>query len=136
MEPSNFTNTNSSDLIATAVVKMIPGVFKDANSSSEAMPEIDFDRFNPLKSQAFFTISTLAILSCFAGGFFLCCERIGRRQSVVNVPMANISTEAGGEAQVGEGEGPPPLRGVLTTSPGSAPRPRSSSPPERTGLSV
>ena len=105
MPPSNFTN--SSDLIATAVVNMIPGVFKNANSS-EVMPKIDFDRFDPLTSQVFLTISTLAILSCFAGGFFLCCERIGRRESVVNVEMANISTEAGGEAQVGEG---PPLRG-------------------------
>ena len=112
---SNFTN--SSDLIATAVVKMLPGVLNNANSS-EAMPKIDFDRFDPLKSQVFLTISTLAILSCFAGGFFLCCERIGRRQSVVNVPMAEFSAEAGGEAQVGEG---PPLRGVPTTSPGSAP---------------
>ena len=106
MPQSNFTN--SSDSIATAVVKMLPGVFKNANSSSEAMPEIDFDRFNPLVLQVLFSISALAILSCFAGGFVLCCKRIGRRESVVNVEMANISTEAGGEAQVGEGEGPPP----------------------------
>jgi len=134
MEPSNFTNTNSSDLIAGAVVKMLPGVLNNANSS-EAMPKIDFDHFDPLKSQVFLTISTLAILSCFAGGFILCCNRIGRREGVVNIPMANISTEAGG-AQVGE-EGPP-LRGVpVPIIPGSAPSdPRSSYPPEQPELIV
>jgi hypothetical protein len=110
MEPSNFTNTNSSGSTAVFSFSILPVVFPNAANSSGAMPKIDFNRFDPLKSQLFFTISTLVILCCFAGGFFLCCERIGRRQSVVNVSMANISTEAGGEAQVGEGEGPPPLR--------------------------
>ena len=103
MEPSNFTNTNSSGSTAVFSFNILPVVFPNAANSSGAMPKIDFNRFDPLKSQLFFTISTLVILCCFAGGFFLCCERIGRRQSVVNVSMANISTEAGGEAQVGEG---------------------------------
>ena len=115
MEPSNFTNTNSSGSTAVFSFSILPVVFPNAANSSEAMPKIDFDRFDPLKSQLFLTISALAILTCLGFGFSLCCDRICIRESVVNnIPMANISTEAGGEAEVGEGEGPP-LRAYAPT---------------------
>lgn len=118
MNPSNFTNSSNSEV--ANLFKNLTEILKPNNSSSEAL-------LNPLKSELFITLSALAILSSISFGIIYCRNRIGRRQSLVNVPMADFSPEAGGgRAEV---DGSPPLRGIpLVSIPGSTPsNPRSHS---------
>ena len=119
MNPSNFTNSSNSEV--ANLFKNLTEILKPNNSSSEAL-------LNPLKSELFITLSALAILSSISFGIIYCRNRIGRRQSLVNVPMADFSPEAGGgRAEVDDGS--PTLRGIpLVPIPRSTPsNPRSSS---------